>query len=71
LHHQWLPDVASFEPGVANEDVQGALKAKGHTVRVGGRQGDAHTILYDAATKTAHGAADRRTPDSKASAPPS
>ncbi len=71
LHHQWLPDAASLEPGVADEGVLAQLKAKGHTVRVGGRQGDAHSIVYDAATKTAHGAADKRTPDSKASAPPS
>lgn len=69
LHHQWMPDAASFETGVADEAVVAALRAKGHTVRVGSRQGDAHSILYDAATKTAFGAADRRTPDSKASAP--
>lgn len=69
VHHQWLPDAGSFEPGVADSATVSWLKAKGHTIRVGGRQGDAHTILYDAATRTAHGAADRRTPDSKASAP--
>lgn len=69
LHHQWLPDAASLEPGVAGEDVLARLRERGHTVRVGGRQGDAHSILYDAATKTAFGAADLRTPDSKASAP--
>lgn len=70
LHHQWLPDVGSMEPGVADSSALAWLKARGHTVRVGGRQGDAHSILYDAATRTAYGAADRRTPDSKASAPP-
>ncbi|MBL8983295.1 MAG: gamma-glutamyltransferase [Gemmatimonadetes bacterium] len=69
LHHQWLPDAASLEPGVAGDDVLAKLRERGHTVRVGGRQGDAHSILYDAATKTAFGAADLRTPDSKASAP--
>jgi gamma-glutamyltranspeptidase/glutathione hydrolase len=35
-----------------------------------GGQGDAHSIFYDAATRTAYGANDRRTQDSKASAPP-
>jgi gamma-glutamyltranspeptidase / glutathione hydrolase len=69
LHHQWLPDAASFEPGVADDATLGLLKAKGHTIRVGSRQGDAHSIVFDAATRTAHGAADLRTPDSKASAP--
>ncbi len=69
LHHQWLPDVATFETGVADEGVVAALRARGHTVRVGGRQGDAHTIVFDASTATAWGAADARTPDSKASVP--
>ncbi|MGQ0649964.1 MAG: gamma-glutamyltransferase [Gemmatimonadaceae bacterium] len=69
LHHQWLPDAASLEPGVADDAVVSLLRAKGQTIRAGGRQGDAHSILWDAATKTAHGAADRRTPDSKASVP--
>ncbi len=69
IHHQWFPDQASVEPGVGDEGVLALLRARGHTVRAGGQQGDAHSIVYDAATKTAHGAADRRTPDAKASAP--
>lgn len=69
LHHQWLPDAASFEPGVADDATIELLKAKGHTIRTGARQGDAHSILYDAVTRTAHGAADRRSSDSKASTP--
>ena len=70
IHHQWLPDAASFEPGVTTDAGLLLLKTRGQTVRVGGRQGDAHSILWDAATHTAHGAADRRTPDAKASTPP-
>jgi gamma-glutamyltranspeptidase/glutathione hydrolase len=70
LHHQWLPDAASFETGVADDTTLEQLKAKGHTIRTGSRQGDAHSIVYDPVTKTAYGASDRRTPDSKASAPP-
>ncbi|MBC7894660.1 MAG: gamma-glutamyltransferase [Cytophagaceae bacterium] len=69
LHHQWLPDNASFEPGAVDSIGLATLRKKGQSVRVGGRQGDAHSILWDAATRTAHGAADRRTPDSKASIP--
>ena len=69
LHHQWLPDEVTFEAnGIAPEALE-ALQAMGHTVNVRGRQGDAHTIVYDAATKTAYGANDRRSADSKASAP--
>ena len=69
LHHQWLPDAASLEPGATDDAGLARLRAMGHTVRVGGRQGDAHTITFDAATRTAAGAADRRTPDSRASVP--
>jgi gamma-glutamyltranspeptidase/glutathione hydrolase len=68
LHHQWLPDAATFEPGVASDSVLALLRERGHTIRAGGRQGDAHSIGYDAATGTAYGAPDLRTPDSKASA---
>jgi len=67
LHHQWLPDAATFEPGVATDSVMANLRSRGHTILVGGRQGDAHSIVYDASTGTAYGAADLRTPDSKAS----
>lgn len=70
VHHQWLPDVAAFENGVTDEAGLALLKAKGQTVRVGGRQGDAHSIVFDATTKTVTGVPDRRTPDAKASAPP-
>ena len=70
LHHQWLPDEASFEPGVASDEVVGALRARGHQVTVRGRtQGSAHTIVFDATTGTAWGAADMRSADAKASVP--
>jgi len=71
VHHQWMPDSASFEPGVASEAVIASLRAKGQGIRersVRG-QGDAHTIVYDAATRTARAANDTRSRDSKASAP--
>ena len=69
LHHQWLPDVAMFETNAIPDSTAAALRALGHTVEVRGEQGDAHTIMYDAKTKTAHGANDRRSEDSKASTP--
>ncbi len=70
LHHQWLPDVATFEPGVATEQTVELLRSMGQTIRVGGRgQGDAHSIVFDAATRTSYGAADTRSQDSKASIP--
>jgi gamma-glutamyltranspeptidase/glutathione hydrolase len=70
IHHQWMPDSATIEPGAVSDSTIAALRARGHAVRVSsGRQGDAHTIWVDTKTGIAYGAADLRTPDSKASAP--
>ncbi|MGQ0764390.1 MAG: gamma-glutamyltransferase [Gemmatimonadota bacterium] len=68
VHHQWLPDQASFERGVADSATVELLRAKGHTIRVSGglSQGDAHSILFDPVTGLLHGAADGRSTDSKA-----
>ena len=69
LHHQWLPDVATFERDALADSTLSRLRGMGHTVEQRGRQGDAHTIIFDATTKTAYGANDRRSSDSKASRP--
>ena len=69
LHHQWLPDVANFERDAIPDSTLVRLRAMGHVVEQRGRQGDAHTIIFDAKTKTAYGANDRRSSDSKAAAP--
>ena len=69
LHHQWLPDVATFERDALADSTLSRLRGMGHTVEQRGRQGDAHTIIFDAKTRTAYGANDRRSSDSKASRP--
>ena len=69
LHHQWLPDVATFERDALADSTLSRLRAMGHMVEQRGRQGDAHTIIFDAKTKTAYGANDRRSSDSKAAQP--
>jgi gamma-glutamyltranspeptidase/glutathione hydrolase len=70
LHQQWLPDTTRAEAGGISDAALAALRAKGEHITVGRRaQGDAHSIAYDAATHTAYGANDTRSPDSKASAP--
>ena len=70
IHHQWLPDSTTIESGKVSDATIADLKARGQAVRTStGRQGDAHSILYDAKTGTAYGAADHRSADSKASAP--
>ena len=67
-HHQWLPDRASLEPGGATAATMSALKAMGHEVRSTERQGDAHSI-WIGPDGTPYGVNDKRSSDSKASAP--
>jgi gamma-glutamyltranspeptidase/glutathione hydrolase len=69
LHHQWLPDVATFEHEAIPDSTVERLRAMGHTVELRGRQGDAHTIVFAWKTKAAYGANDRRSSDSKVSVP--
>jgi gamma-glutamyltranspeptidase/glutathione hydrolase len=69
MDHEWLPDRVTFERGAVSESVVKRLEAMGHTIRIGGAQGDAHSIIYDARTKTAWGANDMRSSDSKVGKP--
>jgi gamma-glutamyltranspeptidase/glutathione hydrolase len=68
-HHQWLPDTVTFEEGALPDSIVARLVAMGHAVELSGRQGDAHTIYFDAKTRTAYGANDTRSRDSKVSVP--
>ena len=67
LHHQWMPDRVSIEEGTLDAAVVAKLGAMGHEVTQSTRQGDAHSI-WVALDGTPHGANDKRTQDSKASA---
>jgi gamma-glutamyltranspeptidase/glutathione hydrolase len=69
LHHQWLPDSVTFEDRAIPDSTVARLQAMGHSVRLRSRQGDAHTIRYDARARTAYGANDSRSADSKVSVP--
>jgi gamma-glutamyltranspeptidase/glutathione hydrolase len=60
LHHQWFPDSVRFEGMAEYADVVKQLKALGHSVSGGTKQGDAHSIWVDPKTGRYHGAADRR-----------
>ena len=64
LHHQWLPDRISIEADGASEATLAQLRAMGHEVRIGGRQGSVHAIMIDPRTGERIGAADRRDADS-------
>jgi gamma-glutamyltranspeptidase/glutathione hydrolase len=67
FHHQWLPDQVTFEPDAIPDSTANRLRAMGHNLRFGGGQGDGNTIVIR--DGVAYGANDRRSADSKASAP--
>ncbi len=69
MHHQWLPDRLSIEENGVSAEVLAALKAMGHDVRLGGRQGSAQSIWVHPNTGALYGVADMRSPDAKASTP--
>ena len=65
LHHQWLPNVITMERAGTPAATVKALEAMGHTVRLGGPQGTAHSIFVSA-TGRRQGAADPRDRDARA-----
>jgi gamma-glutamyltranspeptidase/glutathione hydrolase len=65
LHHQWLPDQISIEQDGVSAATLEQLKAMGHSVRMAGRQGTAHSIMIDAQGKRL-GAPDPRDRDAGA-----
>jgi len=69
MNHQWLPDTASFEANGIPVETADRLRQMGHGVEVRGGQGDAHTIMFDARTRTFLGANDFRSRDSRVSVP--
>ncbi len=67
MHHQWLPDRLSIEADGIPDATLEALKAMGHDVRMGGRQGSAQSIWVHPNTGLIYGVPDMRSPDAKAS----
>lgn len=66
FHHQWLPDVITYERNGLSAPTVTALEAMGYKLRAGGSQGTAHSIMVDAATGARVGAADVRDSDAGA-----
>ncbi|MCA2985852.1 gamma-glutamyltransferase [Gemmatimonas sp.] len=66
LHHQWLPNAITVERDGFPASTLDALRAKGHTVRIGSQQGTAHSIAIDPRTGARLGAADPRDRDAGA-----
>ncbi len=64
IHHQWLPDVSSFESLGISPDTRRLYEALGHEVRLRGTQGRAHCIAAEG--DLLYGAADSRSYDGRA-----
>jgi len=64
VHHQWLPDITSFESWGISPDTQTLYEAKGHQVRYRNSQGRAHCIMIK--DNLLYGAADSRSYDGRA-----
>jgi gamma-glutamyltranspeptidase/glutathione hydrolase len=71
IHHQWLPDVLTYEHYGMSPDTAAVLTAMGHELKErrsyeGAYQGDGETIMIDPQTGVRLGAADPRKPDAAA-----
>ena len=64
IHHQWLPDITSFESWGISPDTKTLYEAKGHQVRYRSSQGRAHCIMIK--DGLFYGAADSRSYDGQA-----
>ena len=62
FHHQWLPDRIDYEKYGLSPDTTAELERRGHTLRVGGGQGVAQVIVYNAKEDMLEGGTDRRAP---------
>lgn len=61
IHHQYLPDEISAEPGALTEQEIAALEARGHTVKVSARTwGNMHAVMWDRVENTLSAAHDPR-----------
>ncbi len=66
FHHQWLPNVLTYERNGLPPETVAALQLMGHEVRAGGQQGTAHSIFVDTKSGQRIGAADPRDKDAGA-----
>ena len=67
LHHQWLPDVVTVEPGYLTPKVRDALEGMGYVFKEHAPWGAAEAILRNSATGLLEGANDNRRPSGLAS----
>jgi gamma-glutamyltranspeptidase/glutathione hydrolase len=66
IHHQWLPNIKTFEKPGISPDTEHLYKMRGHKVRYRGSQGSAMGIFVDYKKGLIYGASDSRAFDGKA-----
>lgn len=66
IHHQWLPDITSFEKLGISPDSRKMYEMMGHKIRYRGTQGRAMGIFVDYKDGIIYGAADSRSFDGRA-----
>ncbi|MBX2870707.1 MAG: gamma-glutamyltransferase [Saprospiraceae bacterium] len=66
IHHQWLPDITSFERLSISPDSRRLYEMMGHKIRYRTAQGQAMGIYIDPETGIRYGAADSRSFDGRA-----
>jgi gamma-glutamyltranspeptidase/glutathione hydrolase len=66
IHHQWLPDVTSYEPGMFSTDTIRIYESLGHELRGRGTQGAAMGVYHDREAGLFLGGSDSRRGDGAA-----
>ena len=66
IHHQWLPDITTFEKQGISADTQAIYESYGHKIRTRNSIGSAMGVYRDPETGIVSGAADSRAEDSGA-----
>lgn len=66
IHHQWLPDITSFEDWGISPDTRDLYENMGHKVRYITNQGQAMGIFIDGENGLIYGGADSRSYDARA-----
>lgn len=60
-HHQYLPDLITYEPGALDETVVSALRSRGHVLEARtSTYGDMHAVLWDLKSNALSAASDGR-----------
>lgn len=66
IHHQWFPDITSFEDWGISPDSQSLYRSMGHKIRYISSQGQAMGIYKDPESGLLFGSADSRSYDGRA-----